>query len=49
MYHGLLLHEFLDYNITAKTVALSASRALCLLIAKSKALGDIPYNVFTKL
>ena len=49
MYLGLLLHENLDFNITARTVAQSASRALGLLIAKSKALGGMPYKVFTKL
>ena len=49
MYLGLMLHENLDLNITARTVAQSASRALGLLIAKSKALGGMPYKVFTKL
>ena len=49
MYLGLLLNEFLDYNITTRDVAQSASRALGLLIAKSKALGGMPYKVFTKL
>ena len=49
MYLGLLLHEFLDCNITAKIVAQSASRALCLLTEKSKALGGMSYKVFTKL
>ena len=34
-YLGLVLNdEFLDYNVTAKTVAQSASRALGVLIAK---------------
>ena len=42
MYLGLMLHENLDLNITARTVAQSASRALGLLIAKSKALGGMP-------
>ena len=48
MYLELLLNEFLDFNVTARTVAQSASRALGLLIAKSKALGGMPYKVFTK-
>jgi hypothetical protein len=39
----------LDFLVTVKTVAQSASRAFGLLIAKSKSLGSLPYNVFTKL
>ena len=35
-YLDLVLNEFLDYNITAKSVALSANRALGLVIAKCK-------------
>ena len=34
MYLGLTLTEHLDYNVTAKIVAQSASRALGFLIAK---------------
>ena len=49
VYLGLTLTEFLDYNITAKMVAQSASRALGLLIAKCKSLGGMPYDVYTKL
>ncbi|MES9880789.1 MAG: reverse transcriptase family protein [Sedimenticola sp.] len=48
-YLGLVLSEHLDFNITAKTVAQSAGRALGLLIAKSKTLGGLQYDVFTKL
>ena len=48
-YLGLILTEFLDYNVTAKVVAQSASRALGLLIAKSKCLGGLPFHVFSKL
>ncbi len=48
-YLGLIFTEFLDYQKTAKMVAKSASRALGLLIAKSKASGGMPYEVFTKL
>lgn len=49
MYLGLMLHEFLDYNVTAKFVAQSAGRALGLLIAKFKNAGGLPYDVYTKL
>ena len=48
-YLGITLNEFLDFNITAKVVAQSASRALGLLIAKFKCLGGMPYDVFTRL
>jgi len=48
-YLGILLTEHLDFNITAKHVAQSASRALGLLISKCKLVGGVPYNVFTKL
>ena len=49
IYLGLTLDEFLDFNVTASFVSKSASRALGLLIAKFKAVGGMPYNVFTKL
>ena len=48
-YLGLLMDEFLDFNKTAKYVAQSASRVLVLVIAKFKAIGSLPYNVFMKL
>ena len=48
-YLGLLLTEFLDYNEMAKAVAKSASRALSLLIVKSKAHGGFQHETFTKL
>ena len=48
-YLGLILHEHLDYSITAKAVAQSASRALGLLIAKAKANGGFPFGTFTRL
>ena len=41
--------ENLDYNIMAKHVSKSASRALGLVISKFKAFGGLPYNTFTKL
>lgn len=48
-YLGLMLTEHLDYNIMAKNVALSANRALGLVISKYKAFGGLPFNTFTKL
>jgi len=48
-YLGLILTEHLDYQITAKMVAQSASRALGLVIAKSKAYGGMPFDCYTKL
>jgi len=48
-YLGLIFTEHLDYSIMAKLVAASASRALGLLIAKSKAHGGMPFNCYTKL
>jgi hypothetical protein len=48
-YLGLVLTDTLDYSITAKHVAQSASRALGLLISKYKALGGMDYEVCTKL
>ena len=48
-YLGLYLHELLDFRITADYVAKAASRALGILIAKSKALGGMPFKCFKKL
>ena len=48
-YLGVILHEYLDFNITAKSVAQSANRALGLLIARCKLIGGVPYNVFSRL
>ena len=47
-YLGITLNEFLNFNIIAKAVAQSASRALGLLIAKYKCIGGMTY-VFSKL
>ena len=47
-YMGLILTECLDYNVMSKMVSKAASRALGLLIAKSKAYGGMPYQCFTK-
>ncbi|MEW8544936.1 MAG: reverse transcriptase family protein, partial [Candidatus Thiodiazotropha sp.] len=48
-YLGLVLEEHLNYDVTAKAVAKAASRALGLVISKSKSAGGLPYSVFTKL
>ncbi len=48
-YLGLIFTEFLDYNVTTKMVARSASHAFGLLIPKTKAYGGMPYECFTKL
>ena len=47
-YLGLVLSEFLDFQVTAKVVSQSASRALGLLISKDKAFGGMPYECFSK-
>ena len=47
-YSVLVLNEFLDYNVTAKIVAQSASRALGLLITKSKCLGGTAFACIFK-
>ena len=49
VYLGLTVTEHIDWNVTANSVAQSANRALGLLIAKSKLMGGMPYNVFSKL
>ncbi|XP_063415978.1 uncharacterized protein LOC134697626 [Mytilus trossulus] len=48
-YLGLLLTEYLDYQLMAKAVAKSASRALGLLIVKSKMHGGFQHKFFSKL
>jgi hypothetical protein len=48
-YLGLVLNEFLDFSFTAGHVAMAASRALGILIAKSKAYGGMPFSSFSKL
>ena len=48
-YLDLVLHEHLDYGVTAKYVAQSATRALGLLISKLKQAGGMPFDVFKKL
>ena len=48
-YLGLVLSEHLDYSVTAKFVAQSATRALGLLISKFKQMGGMPFDVYKKL
>ncbi len=48
-YLGLLFTEHLNFNLMAKAAAKSASRALGLLISKFKALGGMPFNVYSTL
>jgi hypothetical protein len=48
-YLGLILSEFLDFNLTAKIVAKSANRALGLVMAKCKTIGGVSYDVYKKL
>ena len=49
IYLGIMLNEYLDYNLTAKFVSQAAGRALGLLIAKFKSIGGMPFTVYTKL
>ena len=44
-----MLQEHLDYNITAKAVAQAAHRSLGILIAKDRAHGGMPVNIFKSL
>jgi hypothetical protein len=46
-YLGLMLNEHLNWDLTVKTLAASANRALGVLIAKSKQFGGFPFDVFT--
>ena len=48
-YLGLIFTEFLDLSVMSKAVALAATRALGLLIAKCKAHGGVPFRVFSEL
>ncbi|XP_052256259.1 uncharacterized protein LOC127861632 isoform X1 [Dreissena polymorpha] len=48
-YLGLLLSEHLDFSISAKSVAQSASRALGLLIARYKSMGGMSFAVYSKM
>ena len=47
IYLGLILKEFLDYNVTTKNVSQSAGRALGLL-SKDKAFGGMPFECYSK-
>ena len=48
-YLGIIINEFLNFNVTVKAVALSAHRALGKLISKIKINGGLPYECFVKL
>ena len=48
-YLGLVIDYKLDYSVTAEMVAKSANRALGLLIAKTKCMGGLSFNCFSKL
>jgi hypothetical protein len=48
-YLGLILNEFLDFNLTAKIVAKSANTAVGLVMAKCQTIGGVSYDVFKKL
>ena len=47
-YLGLILTEFLEYNVTTKIVSQSAGRALGLLMSKDKAFGGMPFECYSK-
>ena len=49
IYLGLTLTEHKDYNITAKVVIQSASRALRYVMARYKSIGGMPHGVFSTL
>ena len=48
-YLGLYIDEHLDFDVTVSYVAKSAHRALGLLIAKDKAHGGMPIDIFSQL
>ena len=48
-YLGIWFDEHLDFHVSTKYLAASASRALGLVISKAKVLGGINFNTFTKL
>lgn len=48
-YLGLLITEHLDYKQMAKNVAISAGRALGLLISRFKSMGGMQFKSYTKL
>ena len=41
---GLVINEHVDFNVTEEHVAKATGRALGVLIAKSKAYGDMPFT-----
>jgi hypothetical protein len=48
-YLGVILNECLNFAEIAKNVALSAGRALGLIISKCKTFGGFQFSTFTKL
>ena len=48
-YLGIVLDEFLDYNVTADVLADAAGRALGAVIGKTKQFRDLGFNTFSKL
>ena len=47
-FDSYIVLKTVHWNIMAMVVAQSANRALGLLIANSKALGGMPYDIYTK-
>jgi len=48
-YLGVMMNEFMDYDLTASSQADTAGRALGSIIAKTIKNGGLPYNVITML
>ena len=48
-YLGIMLHEFLDFQVVANVLANSAQRALGAVIHKYKKLNGLSYSTYTKL
>ncbi len=48
-YLGLILNEFLDFNITAQVLSDAANRAVGSIINKYKAINGPSYNTYTRL
>ena len=48
-YLGIILDQYLDYNVTAETLAGAGSRALGAILAKYKNLNGLGYSTFTTL
>ena len=48
-YLGCVLHEHVDYSVTANMLANAASQALGAVMSKYYSAGGLPYSVFTKM